>query len=93
MRLTTLLAGLLAFLISNVSATALTYNLAAHEKACFYAEASQVGEKMAFYFAVCYMGFFNTLWCSKGWKADFLLSCRSKLEVLSTSTTPWRILN
>lgn len=36
-----------------VNATSLTYSIAAHEKACFYAHVDKVGEKIAFYFAVC----------------------------------------
>lgn len=52
MRLPLLLAGLLACLITDAAATALTYKLAAHEKACFYAEAKKEGEKVAVYFAV-----------------------------------------
>lgn len=52
MRLPTLLAGFIACLITNVTATALTYNIAAHEKACFYAETKKDNEKVAFYFAV-----------------------------------------
>jgi len=44
--------GLVASLASHVSATALTYKLMPHEKACFYANANKVGEKVAFYFAV-----------------------------------------
>ena len=47
-----LLAGLIAFLVTNVAATALTYNLLAHEKACFYAQTKNDNEKVAFYFAV-----------------------------------------
>jgi len=35
-----------------VNATSLTYSVAAHEKACFYAHADKAGEKIAFYFAV-----------------------------------------
>jgi hypothetical protein len=34
------------------SATALTYKLNAHEKACFYTDVTQQGSKVAFYFAV-----------------------------------------
>lgn len=44
--------GLLALLIPSVSATALTYKLEAHEKACFYADVQQKDVKVAFYFAV-----------------------------------------
>jgi len=35
-----------------VSATALTYKLGAHEKACFYSNVENKGAKIAFYFAV-----------------------------------------
>lgn len=52
MRSTLFTVGLLAWLVSLVSATALTYKLAAHEKACFYAAAVKENSKMAFYFAV-----------------------------------------
>lgn len=52
MRLPMLFAGLLACLVTNVAATALTYQLFAHEKGCFYAETAKEGEKIAFYFAV-----------------------------------------
>ena len=57
MRLPTLFAGLIACLITNVAATALTYNIAAHEKACFYAETKKDNEKVAFYFAVGHPNF------------------------------------
>lgn len=53
MQLTTLACGLLALLASQVSATALTYKLVANEKACFYANNQDKGQKIAFYFAVC----------------------------------------
>lgn len=53
MRATSIVAGLLATLIPSVSATALTYKLDAHEKACFYADVTQKDVKVAFYFAVC----------------------------------------
>jgi hypothetical protein len=52
MKATLLSAGLLAWLVSMVSATALTYKLNAHEKACFYAAAEKENIKIAFYFAV-----------------------------------------
>ena len=52
MRSPMLLAGLIACLVTNVAATALTYNLEAHEKACFYAQTKKDNEKVAFYFAV-----------------------------------------
>jgi hypothetical protein len=49
-----LLLSLLAAFITCVNATALTYKLAANEKACFFAEVQpeQVNAKIAFYFAV-----------------------------------------
>ena len=43
---------LLALFTSLVSSTALTYKLAAHEKACFFTGVEQKGAKIAFYFAV-----------------------------------------
>lgn len=52
MRLSTISCGLLACITPLVSATALTYKLAAHEKACFYAAVEEVNAKVAFYFAV-----------------------------------------
>lgn len=51
MRFAPLIAGL-ATLVSSVSATALTYKLEAHEKACFYANVDSSNAKVAFYFAV-----------------------------------------
>jgi hypothetical protein len=39
--------------ISLASATALTYKVAAHEKACFFTDATSKNSKIAFYFAVC----------------------------------------
>lgn len=53
MRATSIVAGLLATFIPAVSATALTYKLDAHEKACFHADVTQKDVKVAFYFAVC----------------------------------------
>jgi hypothetical protein len=38
--------------IRTSEGTSLTYNVAAHERACFYAWADKPGEKIAFYFAV-----------------------------------------
>ena len=53
MRLTNLVIGLLATVVSTVSATALTYKLEANEKACFHSYVDQTNSKVAFYFAVC----------------------------------------
>jgi hypothetical protein len=47
------LLGLLGFLTSFVSATALTYKLPPNGKECFYSHIEQKGAKVAFYFAVC----------------------------------------
>jgi hypothetical protein len=52
MQLPVLAWGVLACLVAQVSATALTYKLMAHEKACFYTATKNKGEKIAFYFAV-----------------------------------------
>lgn len=51
-RLRLALLGLIAYLFSLVSATALTYKLIANEKACFFTQVDQPGAKIAFYFAV-----------------------------------------
>ena len=50
----TLLALISALLaqVTVVYATALTYRLEAHEKACFFAHVENKGTKLAFYFAV-----------------------------------------
>jgi len=50
--------GLLS-VFSGVSATALTYKLAANEKACFFTQAETQGQKVAFYFAVQSGGSFD----------------------------------
>lgn len=58
-----LLLGLfLAFFMfpSVTNATALTYNVDANEKACFYIMNDKPGKKIGFYFAVKYLSFFNT---------------------------------
>lgn len=52
MRLLVALLGFLSLAVSAVSATALTYKLGANEKACFFATASRIDAKIAFYFAV-----------------------------------------
>lgn len=52
MQLTILAYGLIALFASQVSATALTYKLVANEKACFFANNQDKGQKIAFYFAV-----------------------------------------
>ena len=52
MRIHPLLYGLLAYMFSCASATALTYKLAPNEKACFFTYVEQKNAKVAFYFAV-----------------------------------------
>lgn len=52
MRLPLIIYGLLAYAISLVSTTALTYRLAPNEKACFFTYVEQKNVKVAFYFAV-----------------------------------------
>lgn len=52
MRLPTSALGLLAYAVSSVSATALTYQLDASEQACFYKWIETPPAKIAFYFAV-----------------------------------------
>ncbi|RJE25186.1 Endosomal cargo receptor Erp3 [Aspergillus sclerotialis] len=59
MRLQSLALGLLATLVSSVSATALTYKVEASEKACFYTNVEQMNSKIAFYFAVQSGGSFD----------------------------------
>ena len=46
-------------LLTTISATALTYRLEAHEKACFFAHTEHKGTKLAFYFAVQSGGSFD----------------------------------
>lgn len=59
MRIFLALAGLVAYCASLVSATALTYKLDAHERACFFTNVAQKGLKVAFYFAVQSGGSFD----------------------------------
>ncbi|KAF9428885.1 hypothetical protein BGZ94_000664 [Podila epigama] len=59
-------------LSTSVEATALTYNVAAHEKACFYLWADVPNKKMSFYFAVQSGGSFDIDVEVKGPKGDLL---------------------
>ncbi|ETN36693.1 uncharacterized protein HMPREF1541_08971 [Cyphellophora europaea CBS 101466] len=59
MRFITSALALIPFVSSLVSATALTYKLAANEKACFYEDISKENSKVAFYFAVQSGGSFD----------------------------------
>ncbi|OJJ32981.1 hypothetical protein ASPWEDRAFT_174409 [Aspergillus wentii DTO 134E9] len=59
MHFATLVIGLLATVVSTVSATALTYKLEANEKACFHTYVDQLNSKVAFYFAVQSGGSFD----------------------------------
>ncbi|KAF9430140.1 hypothetical protein BGZ94_008167 [Podila epigama] len=61
---TSILVGLMAILAflsatKTVDATALTYNVAAHERSCFYAWVDTPKKKLAFYFAVQSGGAFD----------------------------------
>ncbi|KAI9232001.1 MAG: emp24/gp25L/p24 family/GOLD-domain-containing protein [Podila humilis] len=58
-RLLLVLATVYTLLLSTVEATSLTYNVAAHEKACFYLWADVPKKKMSFYFAVQSGGAFD----------------------------------
>ncbi|KAF1813875.1 hypothetical protein P152DRAFT_457247 [Eremomyces bilateralis CBS 781.70] len=59
MRTFSVFLSLLTFLLSSVSATALTYKLAANENTCFFATTEQKGQKISFYFAVQSGGSFD----------------------------------
>ncbi|KAK9473232.1 emp24/gp25L/p24 family/GOLD-domain-containing protein [Dipodascopsis tothii] len=50
---------ILAAMAATAAATALTYNVAANERACFYSQVHQPGLKVAFYFAVQSGGSFD----------------------------------
>ena len=52
MRLLSSLLTILPVFSALASATALTYKLAANEKACFFTEVERQNAKVAFYFAV-----------------------------------------
>lgn len=52
MALVALVALLSVSTVPKVDATALTYNVAAHERACFYTYVDVPKKKLAFYFAV-----------------------------------------
>ena len=56
--ISTLAVALLMTTTHQVEASALTYNVAAHERACFYAWANEPKKKLAFYFAVSPRTFF-----------------------------------
>ncbi|KAG0233309.1 hypothetical protein BGW42_007507 [Actinomortierella wolfii] len=51
--------AILSFSSKTAEASALTYNVAAHERACFYIWAEEAGKKVAFYFAVQSGGSFD----------------------------------
>ncbi|KAI9854617.1 MAG: hypothetical protein M1824_000259 [Vezdaea acicularis] len=59
MHLPTLITSTLLAFLPLVTSTALTYKLAANEKACFYAWVDKEGAKVAFYFAVQSGGSFD----------------------------------
>ncbi|KAI9676400.1 MAG: hypothetical protein M1817_000557 [Caeruleum heppii] len=59
MQILLVVLGLVAYLASLISATALTYKLTPNEKACFFTFVEQKGAKVAFYFAVQAGGSFD----------------------------------
>ncbi|KAI1197200.1 emp24/gp25L/p24 family/GOLD-domain-containing protein [Nemania serpens] len=59
MKSTLVSVGLLAWLVSLVSATALTYKIQPNERACFFTTPHKQGQKIAFYFAVQSGGSFD----------------------------------
>ncbi|TRX89104.1 hypothetical protein FHL15_010021 [Xylaria flabelliformis] len=59
MKTTLLSVGLFAWLVALVSATALTYQIQANERACFFTTPHKLGQKIAFYFAVQSGGSFD----------------------------------
>ncbi|KAK2593216.1 hypothetical protein QQS21_009056 [Conoideocrella luteorostrata] len=73
MRLSTIAAGLIACLVTDVTATALTYKLDANEKACFYVDTKKDNEKIAFYFAVQSGGSFDVDYLVEGPNAKVIL--------------------
>src|ERR1700743_2889074 len=52
MKLSSTVLGALALGVSSAYGTALTYKVAANEKACFFTDVQRQGAKIAFYFAV-----------------------------------------
>ncbi|GJN75465.1 emp24/gp25L/p24 family protein [Purpureocillium lilacinum] len=66
MRLSTIAAGVIACMVTDVAATALTYKLTANEKACFYTDTKKDNEKIAFYFAVQSGGSFDVDYIVEG---------------------------
>ncbi|KYK61570.1 endosomal cargo receptor [Drechmeria coniospora] len=73
MRLTTIAAGVIAWMATDVVATALTYHLPANEKACFYTETKKDNEKVAFYFAVQSGGSFDIDYIVEGPEGKVIL--------------------
>ncbi|KAG2182147.1 hypothetical protein INT43_007074 [Umbelopsis isabellina] len=69
-----LFALIAVFFTSSAEATALTYNVAAHEKACFYSWADVPGKKVAFYFAVQTGGSFDIDYVVEGPTGKVILS-------------------
>ncbi|KIV92360.1 hypothetical protein B0A52_07456 [Exophiala mesophila] len=59
MRSISAVIALVAGVVSQVSATALTYKLGASERACFFADVQRQNAKVAFYFAVQSGGSFD----------------------------------
>ncbi|RDI85037.1 hypothetical protein Vi05172_g5027 [Venturia inaequalis] len=59
MHFSTLWTAVLALFATSITATALTYKMHPHEKACFFTNVDNKGAKIAFYFAVQSGGSFD----------------------------------
>jgi hypothetical protein len=53
-----------SLLTATSLATSLTFKLAAHDKSCYFADVTNKGAKLAFYFAVCLFSCCPLLLCS-----------------------------
>ncbi|KAL1915711.1 uncharacterized protein VTP21DRAFT_6470 [Calcarisporiella thermophila] len=65
---------LLATLVGYSSATALTYSVAAHERACFYTQVDLPGKKIGFYFAVQSGGSFDIDYTVTGPRGNVIIN-------------------
>ncbi|KAG6009383.1 hypothetical protein E4U21_002693 [Claviceps maximensis] len=81
MRLPTIVAGLIACLVTDVAGTSLTYRLDANEKACFYVETKADNEKVAFYYAVQSGGSFDVDYLVEGPNNKVILQGEKERQV------------
>lgn len=77
MRTLAAITSLLAYCATAVSATALTYQLEAHERACFFTDVKDKGTKVAFYFAVSDLSDAGTLFYLLANVLRMLLTCKT----------------